>query len=167
MFEHGDGGLRAPWHFRTETLASFGTHDTPTLRGWWEDRDIAWRESLGRAAPEDAARMRADRARDRAALLALLAEARVLPEGVDPEHPPAEASPPLLDAVHALMARSSAAMVAVQLDDALGALEQPNIPGTTDEHPNWRRRHPVAADRLDAHPALVRIAAEMDAHGRT
>ena len=28
----------------------------------------------------------------------------------------------------------------VQLEDALGEIEQANLPGTTDEHPNWRRK---------------------------
>ncbi|MEM7499429.1 MAG: 4-alpha-glucanotransferase [Pseudomonadota bacterium] len=166
MFEYWEGRLRAPWHFRRETLASFGTHDTPTVRGWWQGRDIDWREDLGRASPEEATAMREARARDRETILALLAEARILPEQIDQAAPPTEAPTSLIDAIHALMARSSAALVAVQIDDALGTLEQPNIPGTIDEHPNWRRRHAVAADRLAEHPALRRIAEEMRAFDR-
>ncbi|MEO1460484.1 MAG: 4-alpha-glucanotransferase, partial [Pseudomonadota bacterium] len=97
---------------------------------------------------------------------ALLAEARILPDGVDPADPPAEADAALLDAIHALMARASSALVAVQIDDVLGTLEQPNIPGTIDEHPNWRRRHEAAAESLTDHPGFRRIAAEMRAFGR-
>jgi len=26
------------------------------------------------------------------------------------------------------------------MEDVLGLAEQPNLPGTIDEHPNWRRR---------------------------
>ncbi|MEO1457293.1 MAG: 4-alpha-glucanotransferase [Pseudomonadota bacterium] len=166
MYEHWDGRLRAPWHYRVETLASFGTHDTPTLAGWWQGHDIAWRERIGHTGPEEAEAMRRVRWEDRAALLALLEEARILPADVDPAHPPEALTQALGEAVHALMARSSSAIVAVQLDDAFGTLEQPNIPGTTDEHPNWRRRHAVAADRLDEHPSLKRIAREMRAFGR-
>jgi 4-alpha-glucanotransferase len=32
----------------------------------------------------------------------------------------------------------------------LGLIEQPNIPGTVNEHPNWRRRLPLALDELAA-----------------
>ncbi|MEM7499194.1 MAG: 4-alpha-glucanotransferase [Pseudomonadota bacterium] len=167
MFERWEGRLRAPWHFRAETLASFGTHDTPTLSGWWQGRDIDWAVSLGRADAEEAARQRETRAEDRRVLAALLAEAHLLPAGIDPDAPPERATDALLEAVHALMARASAALVAVQLDDALGAVEQPNIPGTIDEHPNWRRRHEVPADDLAEHPSLRRIAAEMRAFGRS
>ncbi|MEL6479965.1 MAG: 4-alpha-glucanotransferase, partial [Pseudomonadota bacterium] len=166
MFERWEGRLRAPWHFRAETLASFGTHDTPTLKGWWQGRDIDWAETLGRADTEDAARQRVARAEDRRTIAALLAEARILPEGLDPADPPAEADAALLDAIHALMARSSSALVAVQIDDVLSTLEQPNIPGTIDEHPNWRRRHEAAAESLSDHPGFRRIAAEMRAFGR-
>jgi 4-alpha-glucanotransferase len=29
-------------------------------------------------------------------------------------------------------------------------IDQPNIPGTVNEHPNWRRRLPVAIDAIAA-----------------
>ena len=36
------------------------------------------------------------------------------------------------------------------LEDLLKVADQPNIPGTVDEHPNWRRRLPVAIDQIKA-----------------
>jgi len=39
----------------------------------------------------------------------------------------------------------------VQLDDALGATEQANLPGTMDEHPNWRRKAAVTIEALGEH----------------
>ena len=33
-----------------------------------------------------------------------------------------------------------------------GALDQVNIPGTVNEHPNWRRKLPVALEDIAAHP---------------
>jgi 4-alpha-glucanotransferase len=38
----------------------------------------------------------------------------------------------------------------VSLEDLLGVIDQPNIPGTIDEHPNWRQRLPVALDKIAA-----------------
>jgi 4-alpha-glucanotransferase len=52
----------------------------------------------------------------------------------------------------------------LQIEDALGVIEQANIPGTTTEHPNWRRRLPVALEDLaddatfQAHTAAMRDA---------
>jgi 4-alpha-glucanotransferase len=34
------------------------------------------------------------------------------------------------------------------IEDLLGVEEQPNLPGTVDEHPNWRRRLTVDVDTL-------------------
>jgi len=158
QFEKDDHRLRAPQSYRAMTLASFGTHDTPTLRGWWCGWDIARRHEINRG---DAAALQAaldDRAAERRSLARLLHDEGLLPEGVDPEAPPVEADDALVLAVHSLLARAGSALVAVQLDDALGRVEQQNLPGTVDEHPNWRRRYDVAAGALAAHPGLAAIA---------
>ena len=39
--------------------------------------------------------------------------------------------------------------------------EQPNLPGTTVEYPNWQLRLPVAAGDIAALPATARTAAIM------
>ena len=44
------------------------------------------------------------------------------------------------------LARTQSRLLAISLEDLLGLVDQPNIPGTIDEHPNWRRRLPVAID---------------------
>ena len=46
------------------------------------------------------------------------------------------------------LARTKSRLLAVSLEDLLGVVEQPNIPGTIDEHPNWRRRLPVAIEEM-------------------
>ena len=38
--------------------------------------------------------------------------------------------------------------MALSLEDMLGVTDQPNIPGTVNEHPNWRQRLPVAIEDL-------------------
>ncbi len=48
------------------------------------------------------------------------------------------------------------------VEDALGLLEQPNLPGTLDEHPNWRRRLPGPAASLLDDPV---VAARLQAFG--
>src|SRR5690606_23633373 len=40
-------------------------------------------------------------------------------------------------------ARSPAVLALLPAEDALGLREQPNLPGTTDSHPNWHRRLPA------------------------
>jgi 4-alpha-glucanotransferase len=43
---------------------------------------------------------------------------------------------------------TSTRLLAIALEDLLGVIDQPNIPGTIDEHPNWRQRLPVAVDNI-------------------
>jgi 4-alpha-glucanotransferase len=50
-----------------------------------------------------------------------------------------------------------AALKAVQLEDAVGALDQPNLPGTVDQYPNWRRKVGPPLERLDQAPALASL----------
>ena len=49
--------------------------------------------------------------------------------------------------------------MALQLEDALGAIEQANLPGTIDQHPNWRRRLEPSMARLGRVRRLQELAA--------
>jgi 4-alpha-glucanotransferase len=140
-----DGGFVPPDQYPALAVASAATHDLPTLRGFWLGTDIAWRRSLGLypdadAAEADAATRRHDRDRLLQALVAvgLLAPERLgefLPASGTPTY-----TPELGDLILSYLARSRARLMLVQLEDAIGESEQANLPGTTDEHPNWRRR---------------------------
>ena len=72
----------------------------------------------------------------------------------------------LASSVHALLAHAPAALVAVQLDDVLEAVEAQNLPGTIDAHPNWRRKYDVDLDDLARDPRLRDIASIMRGAGR-
>ncbi|MEZ5931905.1 MAG: 4-alpha-glucanotransferase [Alphaproteobacteria bacterium] len=163
------GACRPASSYPRRCIASIGTHDLPPLRGFWEGRDIAWRARLGQYP--DAAAERADREareRQKTNLLACLAAEGLLPEGIDPAHPPASLSEPLLDAFHRFLGRTPSMLKAVQYEDAFGAVEQANLPGTIDEHPNWRRKvgPPIEnlrqADRLST---LLELAAGRESAG--
>jgi 4-alpha-glucanotransferase len=63
--------------------------------------------------------------------------------------------------VHVFLARTPSRLVAVQLEDLAGAIEQANLPGTADEHPNWRRKLPVSLDKIAATPRFKRVTAAL------
>jgi 4-alpha-glucanotransferase len=68
-----------------------------------------------------------------------------------------------LHAVAGFLARTRSRLMAVSLDDLLGVIDQPNIPGTVNEHPNWQRRLPIAIDAMISAidvPALKSAMAE-------
>ncbi len=158
-----NGGFRGSGGYPSACLASISTHDLPTLAGFWAGRDIDWREELGLfAEPGQAARERAERAATRGRLLELLAAEGLLPAGLDPADPPPQLPWSAVLALHRLLASSPAEIVVMQLEDALQLVEQANLPGTTDQHPNWRRRLDVPPERLGAEPRIVELAREIE-----
>ncbi len=149
-FERDDHGeCRSASSYATASIASIGTHDLPTLKGFWEGRDIDWRERLGLYADQEKPIAdRETRQKLKVELLHLLDAEELLPRDVDPTRPPQSMPWSLVEAFHRFLGRTPAALKAVQLEDALGAVEQANLPGTIDEHPNWRRKITVPLEEL-------------------
>jgi len=144
------GEFRPPADFPREALVAVSTHDLPTLAGWWEGDDLALREKLG-LYPDEAmhAAQLAGRAADRERLLRALER-----QGIAPRDLPRG----LVDAVHAYVAAAPSRVMMLQLEDVLGVREQANLPGTTEEHPNWRRKLPAALEDMTASPAIDSLA---------
>lgn len=162
-----DGAFLPADTYPRQSLVSVSTHDLPTLRGFWTYRDLRWRELLHRFPDEEAAtQARIERDRDRVQLLHALAEAGLLPVGIDPDHPPDEPPPELVLAVHRFLAGTPGQLLMVQLEDLIGEEEQPNLPGT-EEHPNWRRKVGRGLEELPDEPLVRPIAQAMAAAGRS
>jgi 4-alpha-glucanotransferase len=146
LFEREDDGrFRPPEMYPVEALATFNTHDLPTLRGWLEGHDLRTKRALGLDPGES------DEARNRARQCL----ETVLGDG------------DRLVAIARFLARTPSRLVAIALDDILGALEQINIPGTFEEHPNWRRRLPVPLEQLDHNESLNAVADAFEQAGRS
>jgi 4-alpha-glucanotransferase len=162
-----DGALKPPSACPEAALVSASTHDLPTLRGYWQGRDLDWRLRL-EPRPDPAAHgaRRAERAGDRRALLDALDRAGLLPQGVEPGSPPDELSLDLLVALHRLLGRWRGRLLAVQLEDALFELDQVNLPGTVDEHPNWRRRLRLPLESLFDDPTVQAVLGAVRAERR-
>jgi (1->4)-alpha-D-glucan 1-alpha-D-glucosylmutase len=153
-----DGAFKPPGDFDAEALTVISTHDLPTLGGFWAGRDLELRSELALFPSEEMReRQVVARAEDRAKLLVALGKQHLLPagfDGSDVQHS-AMMSPELRCALHAYLARTSSRLVAVQVEDLLGESEQANLPGTTTEYPNWRRRVSLQLESWPE-PAAVR-----------
>jgi 4-alpha-glucanotransferase len=125
------------------------THDLPTVAGWWRGTDIDVRAQCGLV--EDPDKERATRTTDRQMLWRACRRAKAA-EGDLPA--PNEASR-ADDAAVKFIAQTPSQLALLPLEDALAVEDQPNVPGTIDEHPNWRRRYAGQAEELLS-PADVR-----------
>ncbi len=150
QFERNDDGFFPPHYYPADALAMTATHDLPTVAGWWTGADIDLRQRIrGDQFGETAANDRASRSKERADIWRAFRSAGV----VDCDPPAPDDPQPAVDAAVAFMAMTPSKLALLPLEDAIGQVEQPNLPGTLDEHPNWRRRMPKPAPELLAEAA--------------
>jgi 4-alpha-glucanotransferase len=154
FFEKDESGFLPPESYPELALAVVGSHDLPTLRGWWEAADIDLRDGLHLFPdPESVQQAREDRAEDRKQLLEALHRENLMPATLEED---AEA---IVEAAHRFLARSGSALAITQIDDLTGEVDPVNVPTTSDEHPNWRRRLSMSVEELARHPRFEAVTA--------
>ncbi len=162
LFEKDDQGrFKRPVDYSPRAMATLTTHDLPTLPGYWRGSDLLLREELGLfPSLEIKEQTWQERIADRQALIAALKREDLYPADMpedanEMDDLPAE----LLLALERFLAQSRSRMVCVQLEDWMGVLDPVNVPGTSDEYPNWRRRLPDDIEDLERSHILQRHAA--------
>jgi 4-alpha-glucanotransferase len=141
MFERDHHGLfQGIDHYAANALVTFNTHDLPTFTGWRSFGDLQLKRSLGIDPGES------DDAR-RHAIAMLLNVLRH--HSIDNDH---------VYAIVKFLSRTKSRLLAVSLEDLLEVVDQPNIPGTVNEHPNWRQRLPVPIEQIAAAIDLAALA---------
>ena len=156
------GGFINPGHWTRQAAAMTTTHDLPTVAGWWTGRDLEWRSQLEPSlAREDGD---AERSTDRGLLWHAMQETNTADGAAPPPDQPTRA----VDAAVAHVSSSACDLAIVPIEDILGLTEQPNLPNTIDEHPNWRRRLPgFAIDLLSGDKAVARLATARKGRSRS
>jgi 4-alpha-glucanotransferase len=158
-----DGTPLRPEHWRRHCMATVGTHDLPPVTAFLTGEQVTVRARLGLLKlPEDAERRNAElmlsRWRD-----TLVAEGLIQP-GARPGH--AE----FTVALYSYLAKTPAQLISVSLADAVGDRRAQNLPGTSDEYPNWRIPLCDSGGRavlLEGLPALPLVRAVARAAART
>lgn len=163
IFErYDDGQFRLPADMPPQALVAAGTHDLPTLAGFWRGIDLDVRTQL-HLFPSDEMRHKlvTERDWDRGRLLWALEREGLLPPGVskDPAVLP-DLTLPVIAAIHAFLARSRSPLLVVQPEDIFGVADQINVPGTLeDQHPNWQRKQAVSLEAWAADGRFQEIVA--------
>ncbi len=159
MFERYEDGLfRRPSIYPRLAVATAGTHDLPSLKAWWEGRDLELRRALQTLSADDALSAVRRRAGDRALLIAALRDQQLVPaefpigDGLD-----ADRLKDFIEAIERFVARTPSALVMANLGDLLAEAEQINVPGTVSEHPNWRHRFRVSVSAISMDGLVSRL----------
>ncbi len=171
LADSGVAGMRVLWFERdgqeflppaawsSDAVAMTSTHDLPTVAGWWQGADIDMRAKFGLLGP--GANIEAER-RQRAADRQHLWDA-FRANGVTRQKTPPSDSPAAVDAAIRYVAATRSPLALIPLEDMLGANEQPNLPGTVGEHPNWRRRYPGDSQSQFDSPQMQERARSLNA----
>lgn len=147
LFERDWEGYRKPEHYSPDAIAMPTTHDTPTLRGWRRSLDIEHRARLDLLPPDHPEEIAKQQRSDDVAALdhALEIQARNTGYadqlGIRYEEGSGRDETEFVAAAIAYTAQSQAPFVAIPLEEITAQLEQPNLPGTSIEHPNWQLRY--------------------------
>jgi 4-alpha-glucanotransferase len=149
LFERsGDGAFFPPESYRENALVSFGTHDVATFAGWRDQHDLAVKQALGMDPGETSEERHS----------ALDALQRALQQrGLETAD---------FASVARYLADTPSRLLVISMEDVLGMRDQVNLPGTTNEHPNWRQRLPVSLEDLKKQAALMSTADIMRSAGR-
>jgi 4-alpha-glucanotransferase len=127
-----------PARWRRACMATVGTHDMPTVSGFLTGEQVTVRARLGvLGIPEE--RERASSAAMLARWQAALVAAGLLTSGQAPD------AAQFTVALYGYLRKTPSLLLGVALTDAVGELRAQNVPGTSDEYPNWRI--PLCDDR--------------------
>lgn len=161
-YEQTNEGQYKPLSFYPKTaLVAAGTHDMPTLTGFWSGADIETAKEIGLMGDDGRyEQAQALRMKDRYAMVETLASRGlwfVSPEAFDEEISGQKVPSRLTEVLYSYLASAPCCLLLVQLEDILGQKEQMNVPGTNQEYPNWRCKLPKMIENLYNDENMKRI----------
>jgi 4-alpha-glucanotransferase len=144
-------------------MASATTHDLPTLRGFWTSGDLTLGESLG-VYPDKLilSGLFDQRTRQKQALLAALHRFGCVPKRCGKRADKMAMSAVLNRGLQRFIADSNSALLGLQPEDWLDMAEPVNVPGTTDQYPNWRRKLSVTQEVMFADSQVNRLIKDIN-----
>jgi 4-alpha-glucanotransferase len=151
-----DNHFYPPQEYPRDALVSVTTHDLPTIAGFWQGRDIVARRDAG-LLPDEATynRMMGERVQEKQGMLDLLNGLKLLPDWFarDVQQVP-ELTGELHNAIVGLLASTPCKLMVLNQEDLLKETEQQNLPGSTAEYPNWRRKMKCTVEELWGSPEI-------------
>ena len=160
--ESGDR-YRAPSVWPRQSMASATTHDLPTLRGFWSAGDLTLGETLGIYPDKLVLKgLFEHRVRQKQALLEALHRHHCVPKSCGKRADRLAMTTVLNRGLQRFIADSTSALLGLQPEDWLNMADPVNVPGTTDQYPNWRRKLSVTLEAMFADDRVNRLIKDID-----
>lgn len=156
-FEKHNHQFIDPKEFPIQSVVTLNTHDLPTLAGFWMGKDIEEREKIGILTQEQKNQLNKNRNEDRIQIIRLLKEKEYFKETEKMITEESLYDTNIAYLIHKLIAETESKIFLVSLHDLLGEVDQPNMPGTLYEYPNWSLRYSFSLEEIEENPYFVAI----------
>jgi len=159
--------FRAPQSYPVQAMATLTTHDLPTLRSYWQGDDLTLGKTLGLYRDEAVLKaLYADRATARQSLLDGLHHYGCVPKKTGRRAALTPLSPVIRRGLQRYVADSASALLGLQPEDWLDMQTPVNVPGTSSEYPNWRRKLTHTLEAMFADPEVNALIKDLDKRRR-
>ncbi len=156
------GCFKDPAAYPEQALAAISTHDLPPLAGFWAMTDIDLRQDLGIITdPEDIWAARMERIQDKRRMIDLLFKNGFIDQEASQKlhaqwEP--EITPELHRGIIGFLVSTPARLVVLNQEDLFLEPDQQNLPGTTTQYPNWKRKMGYTLEQLSEDPRAGELA---------
>ncbi|XRY12308.1 4-alpha-glucanotransferase [Franconibacter pulveris 601] len=155
--------FRAPKAWPVQSMAVATTHDLPTLRGYWESGDLTLGKTLGLYPDAEVLHgLYEDRERAKQGLLESLHKSGCLPKRTGHNASLMKMTSTLNRGLQRYIADSNSALLGLQPEDWLDMAEPVNIPGTSYQYKNWRRKLSTSLEQMFADEGVNRLIKDLD-----
>jgi len=157
-FEKGDDGQpKRVQDYVRQALVSSTTHDLPTLAGFWAGRDIEVRRAAEMIGDDGQYRRQVDERRaEKGRMLEALIRDGLLPHDFPRDAANwTELTGELHNAVIGYLASTPSMLLLLNQEDLTKETEQQNLPGTTWQYPNWKRKMRFSIEELETLPGAL------------
>ena len=159
--------FRKPQDYPAQSMAVATTHDLPTLRGWWDSGDLSLGKTLGLYPDEEVLRgLYQEREQAKQGLLEALHKANCLPRRAGHRASLMGMTDTLNRGMQRYIADSGSALLGLQPEDWLDMAGPVNVPGTSTQYKNWRRKLTVTLEAMFAEPRVNRLIKDLDKRRR-
>lgn len=156
-----DGGFISPRDYVEQAMSALSTHDMATIEGWWNHSDLALGKQLGLYNDDNVRDIGESRYQDQSRILDSMHWHGVISDNVSRDGRNCPMTKELRDGMQVHMCLGNCALFSTQIEDWLGMDKPVNVPGTSDEYPNWRRKLSKNIDDIFADPEVIDLTKKM------
>lgn len=157
-----DGGFYSPMHYKEQAMATLTTHDMPTLIGYWHCKDLELGKEIGLYQGDELMQtLYDDRVKAKQSILDSLHGHNSIPDHIGRDANYVGMTQELNFGMQIHMAKGSSALLSLQIEDWLQMDMPVNIPGTSEEYPNWRRKLSVDLEDIFAKPEVNQLTHDL------